>query len=84
MAKLVITYSDNETMLERVERLAAEWGITPEQLARRAIAEYVGDYGLKELPEGFQPKNLNDLFVATGILRSSEQPPSEPEAGDGP
>ena len=42
-----VTFSDNETTPEHIESRAAELGITPEMLIRRAIAEHLEDYGHK-------------------------------------
>lgn len=69
MREFFIRFSDDETMPERMESRAAECGITPEHLIRRAISKYMGDYGLKPLPEGFEAKSLRDLFEAHGIFK---------------
>lgn len=69
MREFFIRFSDDETMPERMESRAAECGITPEQLLRRAITAYMGDYGLKCLPDGFEAKSLNDLFETHRIFK---------------
>ena len=43
-----VSFSDNETMPERIEAMAADLGITSEMLIRRALAEHLGGYGLQE------------------------------------
>ena len=47
-----VSFSDNETMPERIEAMAADLGITSEMLIRRALAEHLGGYGLQEVPLG--------------------------------
>lgn len=70
MREFLIRFNEYETMPERIESRAAECGITPEQLICRAITQYMGDYGLTPLSEGFEAKSLYDLFEARGILKS--------------
>lgn len=69
MREFFIRFSDDETMPERIESRAAECGITPEQLLRRAITAYMGDYGLKSPPKGFEAKSLRDLFEGNGLFK---------------
>ena len=65
-----IRFNDYETMPERIESRAAECGVTPEQLICRAITQYMGEYGLKSLPGGFEAKSMHDLFEAKGLVKS--------------
>ena len=69
MREYVIRFSDDATMPERIEARATECEITPEQLINRAITQYMGDYGLKPLPEGYEANSLRDLFEAKGLLK---------------
>ena len=64
-----VTFSDNETTPEHIESRAAELGITPEMLIRRAIAEHLGDYGLQEVPPGQKIKCLTDFLIHSGVFK---------------
>jgi hypothetical protein len=64
-----VSFSDNETTPEHIEARAAELGITPEMLIRRAIAEHLGGYGLQEVPPGVKVKNLTDFLIHSGVLK---------------
>ena len=64
-----VSFSDSETTLEHIEARAAELGITPEMLIRRAIAEHLGDYGLQEVPPGAKVKSLTDFLMHSGVLQ---------------
>lgn len=69
MPTLKIEYGDDDTTLERLESLASQSGLTCEELAQRAIAEFLKDYGLKEPLSDFQPANLRALFAGHGITK---------------
>lgn len=64
-----VEYDDEETMPEMIEAMATELGITPQMIIRRALADHLGAYGLKEPRVGFHPTNLHDLWVEVGILK---------------
>ena len=64
-----VSFSDNETTPNHIESMAAELGITPEMLIRRAIAEHLGDYGLQEVPPGAKVKSLTDFLMHSGVLK---------------
>ena len=70
MREFFIRFNDYETMPERIESRAAECGVTPEQLICRAITQYMGEYGLKSLPGGFEAKSMHDLFESKGLVKS--------------
>lgn len=72
MPTLKIEFQDNETTPDRIAALAQEHGISPEDLIKRAINDYLGDYGLKDPPEGFRPKTLTELFIATGVYKPTD------------
>lgn len=69
MSQITLRFRDEETTLERLSSLAAELDITPEEWIHRAIAKDLGDYGLKPVPVGLQPKSLPELFEAVGVLK---------------
>ena len=69
MREYLIRYQSDESMPERIDTRAAECDITPEQLIQRAITQYMGDYGLKALPEGFEAGSLRELFEAKGLMK---------------
>lgn len=70
MAKVfTVSFSDNETMAEHIEAMAADLGITPEMLIRRALAEHLGDYGLKEVPEGAKINSITELLIHSGVFK---------------
>lgn len=56
MPTLKIDFDDEDTTPDRLNELSRETGLSPEQLVHRAIALYLGEYGLKPLPEGFKPQ----------------------------
>ena len=64
-----VSLSDNKTTPDHIESMAAELGITPEMLIRRAIAEHLGDYGLQEVPPGAKVKSLADFLSHSGVLK---------------
>lgn len=69
MKEMLLQFSEDDTALERLASQAQELGITPEEWVHRAIAVQLGAYGLQAVPEGVSPKTLQELFVATGILK---------------
>lgn len=72
MPTLKIEYPDYDATPDHIAALAKEHGITPEDLIKRAINAYLGDYGLKDPPEGFKPKTLTEVFVATGLYKPTD------------
>lgn len=66
---LALHFGPKETMPERVQAMADELGIKPADVGYRALTEYMGQYGLKQVPPGFEAKNLEDLFTAHGLLK---------------
>ena len=64
-----VSFSDNETMPERIEAMAADLGITSEMLIRRALAEHLGGYGLQEIPLGTKVKSLTEFLIHSGVLK---------------
>ena len=70
MPQLVINFEDDDTMPDRMRDRAVEWGITTEALIHRAICDFMGDYGLRSPPSGFEAKYLRELFRAHGVIKS--------------
>ncbi len=68
--KFTIEYDDRDTTPEHLIAMAKEHGITPEHLIHRAINAYMGDYGVKPVPPDSKPKNLQELFIATGVMKA--------------
>ncbi|GAB1424489.1 hypothetical protein MASR2M16_17230 [Thauera terpenica] len=64
-----VSFSDNETTPEHIEARAAELGITPEMLIRRAIAAHLGEYRLQEVPPGTNVKSITDFLMHSGVLK---------------
>lgn len=69
-----VSFSDNETMPERIEAMAADLGITSEMLIRRALAEHLGGYGLQEVPLGTKVKNLTEFLIHSELVNFSVTP----------
>ena len=65
-----VSFSDNETMPDHIEAMAAELGITPEMLIRRALAAHLGEYGLQEVPPGVKVKSIPEFLVYSGVLKA--------------
>lgn len=66
---LALHFGPKETMPERVQAMADELGIKLADVGSRALYEYMGQYGLQQVPPGFEAKNLEDLFTAHGLLK---------------
>lgn len=63
-----ISYSDRETLPDQLDKLAAELGITSEQLIKRFIDSGMLEY---EMPTAVkQPvESLDDNFINAGVLK---------------
>ena len=73
MPQIVINYEEDDTMPDRLSERADEWGISTEAMIHRAIDNFMGDYGLKSPPLGFEAKNLRELFQANGVIKSESK-----------
>ena len=73
MPQIVINFEDDDTMTDRLRERADEWGISIEAMIHRAINGFMGDYGLKSPPPGFEAKNLRELFQANGVIKSESK-----------
>lgn len=69
MKNITLTFPDDDSTAECIIALASRWNITPEQLVKRAVAEFLGKYSPpKELPPDVEPPtNLRDFFKAHGL-----------------
>ena len=69
MPTLNIDFDDDDTTYEAITAMANGLGISSEQLVKRAVAQYVGEYGLEPPPEDFKPETLRDLFAGHGLIK---------------
>lgn len=69
LMKFTIEYDDRDTTPERLAAMAQYQGITPEYLIHRAINQYLGGFGLKDLPPDFHAKSLEEFFVTAGAMK---------------
>lgn len=72
MTRITLEYGARNTLLQRVEMLAAKNDITVEEMAKRLLSEGLGGYGLCERQEGLAVTSLDELFVHQGLLRAKE------------
>ncbi|NWN90389.1 hypothetical protein HLV39_02600 [Marinobacter adhaerens] len=72
MKQFVICFSERETAPDRIERIAADLGITSAQLIKRFIAE-----GLATIEpvtgEAVPGKNLEDFLVRNDVLNARSE-----------
>ena len=73
MRQIIVEFDDNETMPERIAAMAADLGITPEMLVRRALAEHLDGFGLRKLPVGFKATTLKEFLIGSGVLKAPDQ-----------
>jgi len=73
MPQIVINFDDDDTMPDRLRERADEWGISTEAMIHRAINSFMGDYGLKSPPPGFEAKNLREFFHAHGVMKTDSK-----------
>lgn len=60
----------NSTLFDRLRKLAEERNRSVEDLALEAIYEFLGEYGLKEVPPDFPAKTMDDLLFAHGLTKT--------------
>ena len=68
MKKYCVTYTQKETMPQRLELRADELGLSVEQLIRRLIADGMGSYGLSEAPN-LTGSSLDEYLVKSGVKK---------------
>jgi hypothetical protein len=79
MPSFTVEFDDNETMPERIVLMAADLGITPEMLIRRALAEHLDGFGLRDVPPGIKVKTLQEFLVESGVLKGTNPVRKEDE-----
>jgi len=68
MKQYCVSYQERETMPDRLESLASELGLTPEQLIKRFIAD--GMAGASPSNEPAEPGvSLEDFLVKNGVWK---------------
>ena len=67
MAIFHIEFSDRETIVDRMQAMADERGITVEQLIKRFICDGMRD--TKSNRPSIPGNSLDDLFVKNGVLK---------------
>ncbi len=72
MQQITITFSDDDTLPDRLRKMANLHQTTPQDIIERALVEYLGEFALNPIPEGYRPKNLLELVRARGLLRPAE------------
>lgn len=60
----------NSTLFDRLRKLADERNLPVEELALEAVAEFLGDYGLKPVLPNFPPKTLEDVAYLRGLTKT--------------
>ena len=66
---LAVRFDSRDTMPERIQAMADECGINPEDVCYRALTRYIGKYGLKPIPQVFEAQNADELLVASGLQK---------------
>ena len=69
MQQITITFRDDDTLPDRIALMAQAHQTTTQDIIERALSEYLGDFGLKPVPEGFRPKNILELAQAIGVIK---------------
>ena len=69
MQQITITFSDDDTLPDRLRMMADEIQVPVEALIIRAIDEHLGDKYLKKPPNDIQAKSLGELFQAYGLTK---------------
>lgn len=68
MPTFKVRFNERSTMPDRIERRAAELGITPEQLIKRMISEGMMHYDCDDGP-AIAGESLDDFLVKNGVLK---------------
>lgn len=72
MPVLKLKYGERSTVLDRLERMADLHEITREELAKRFIADGLGDFGLPEHDPDKPEESLDKLFQNQGLLKPNK------------
>lgn len=70
MQEITLQFRDDDTLPDRLREMASLRQTTTQDIIERALCEYLGDFGLKPVPEGFQPKNILELAQARGLFKT--------------
>lgn len=72
MKQFVICFDERDTAPDRIEQIAADLGITPEQLIKRFIVD-----GLAAIEpvtgEAIPEENLEDFLIKNGALKARSE-----------
>ena len=66
---LAVRFGPRDTMPERIQAVADEWSINPEDVGYRALTQHLGQYALKPIPADFEVKSVDELLVAGGLQK---------------
>ena len=69
MQEITITFSDDDTLPDRLREMADELSIPIVALIIRAIDAHLGDRFLKKPPNDLQARSLGELFQAYGLSK---------------
>ena len=69
--KYTIKYDERDTTPDYIDQLATKFGITPEQVIKRSIAQYIGQH-LGSNEPCLPGKNLQDFLVKNGMIKPKE------------
>lgn len=69
MQQITITFRDDDTLPDRLRKMADELSVPVEMLMIRAIEAYLGNEHLTSPPDGFQTKSLVELFQSHGLMK---------------
>lgn len=70
MPSYTIHFDDNDTTPSRLQAFAKELDISVDDLIHRAISQHLGMYGTQPVDIGKEPTNLQEFFVANGLLKN--------------
>ena len=72
MQELTIHFRDDDTLPDRVRKMADLRQTSPQDIIERALCAYLGDFGLTPAPEGFRPKTILELAEAIGSIKPTK------------
>ena len=67
----LISFDPCDTAPDRIRLMAAGCNITPEEIIKRAIGQYLGGYNLNSISENFEADSLAEFFEKAGLLKKS-------------
>ncbi|KLR58169.1 hypothetical protein, partial [Diaphorobacter sp. J5-51] len=72
MQQITIQFRDDDTLPDRVRKMAELRQTSPQDIIERALCAYLGDFGLTPIPEGFRPKTIIELAEAIGSIKPAK------------